>query len=265
MKRLFFILAAVCMAASVMAAELSNEGRVHYNRAMSLLEIATLADDYKKVANELEQVILTDPNYAYTYLYMSRVNRKIGEAEGEAYFTKADKCIKKFYQLAPNEADTYRKEVDENAKSQKNYTKQKAAASLPLVGKWKYPSNPSSWYINVTNNNGKYGISVNAKGRVSVTKVDDYTFDIQIFRQEKMDGKYEDDCNSDADPGYPKSGVYYYDEWRHTDHERITLNGNAVHVKMYRQHTDYYLNGSISHKETHTSAWYFSDDDLIRY
>lgn len=265
MRKILILCIAALMTVSTMAVELSKEGSVHYKRAMSLLQIATLTDDYKKVASELEQVVLTDPDYADTYLQMSRVYRKIGATEGEAYFQKAEKCNNTFFRLAPTETDAFLTEFEAIAIDEGTYKGKKAAATLPLIGKWKFPTNPSTWYIEVTNNNGEYGVSVNTRERVSVTKVDDYTFDIQIFTHKKENARYEDDCSKDADPGYPKSGVYYYDEWRHTDYERVTLNGNAPHIKMYRQHTDYYLNGRISYKETHTNAWYFSDDDLVRF
>ena len=137
--------------------------------------------------------------------------------------------------------------------------------TLSLVGKWGYKTNPSTWYIEVTNDNGQYSLRVNSRYETSVEKIDDYTFDVHSFNHEKKDGRYYDDCSEDADPGYRTRGVYYYDEWYHTDYEHITLKGDAPHVKMYKQHTDYYLRGKNSYKETHLNAWYFTDDDLVRY
>ncbi len=265
MKKVFILLMAALMAVSAMAVELSKEGRAHYNRAMSLLKIATLPEDYKKVAKELEQVVLTDPDYPDTYLQMSRVYRKIGETEGEAYFKKADKCNNTFYQLAPTETDAYLTEWKAIAVDEGTYKGKKAAASMPLLGKWRFAANKRTWYLEVTYDNGKYGLVMNPEFKTTVTRVDDYTFKVQTYWHEKEKGVQEDDCSEDADRGYPTSGVHYYDEWHTTEYEYVKLNGRAPYVETYEQHITHLLRGKITYQETHHNEFYFFNEYLVRY
>lgn len=265
MRKILILCIAALMTVSTMAVELSKEGSVHYNRAMSLLQIATLTDDYKKVASELEQVVLTDPDYADTYLQMSRVYRKIGATEGEAYFQKAEKCNNTFFRLAPTETEAFLTEFEAIAIDEGTYKGKKAAATLPLLGKWKFASNKFTWYLEVTYDDGKYGLKINPEFETTITRLDDYTFKVQNFMNEKEDSVHKDDCSEDADPGYSKRGVYYYDEWHTTEYIRVKLNGQAPHVEMYEQHCVHLLKGKITYQETHHNEFYFFNEYLVRF
>ncbi len=171
-----------------------------------------------------------------------------------------------------NSSSSFRNTSSYNSSSSSSYQSSSASQSntagdgtLPLVGKWRFASNNYDWYIEVTNDNGQYGLRANQDYLTTVTKIDDYTFDVYAVNHKKENSVQEGDCDDNADPGYRRRGVYRYDEWETTDIVRVTLNGNVPHVQMYKQHLVHYLRGRITYEETVNDDFYFFDLDLVRY
>ena len=89
MKQVLLIV--VIIAASVAAygqcnGNLSSKGYAHIKAAQTLADMATTISDWKDVAIEYEQVIVSDPDYAPVYMTLGDLYTKIGNEEFDAFF-----------------------------------------------------------------------------------------------------------------------------------------------------------------------------------
>lgn len=69
--------------------------------------------------------------------------------------------------------------------------------------------------------------------------------------QKKGFRAFTDDCDSEADPGFPDTGTYLYDEYYQEDYYRITLSDNAPTWGFVLGHTDYYYKDNHTYSETY--------------
>lgn len=63
---------------------------------------------------------------------------------------------------------------------------------------------------------------------------------------------YYDDCDSNADPGFPRNGTYNYDASSNRLYTRITLENGSPIIRSVLWHTEYYYHGNTSY--CHTEA-----------
>lgn len=260
MKRIL-LLSIIAISATCFATELSDAGRAHFKAAMALFEIASSNDDYKQVAQEFETVTKSDPNYPDTYINLCKIYGRIGATDGNIYFTKAKEALEKYHALMPNDIDTYNDEKVILETLQKKYNNSPAR----FIGKWKSSPNSKDWFVEIQYITGEFSIKINTDGKYEVKKVNDSSYDIIYYLNKSQSEKFVDDCDSHADSGYPTRGKYYYNSWEATHYERLTLTGKVPRLKLYKQHTEYFLYGQKTYSETTTSEFYFYDDDLIKY
>lgn len=141
MKSRFFIISTIlcvfCLS-SLFAQDLtklSNEGYGHWTAAGTLLSMAKTGDDYQQVANELEKVIQTDPNFEDTYFNLVKVYEQIGVEKGSWALAKAKKYLEEYKRMRPDDSRTVESELIVlqalEKKSKQNIVKR-------FVGKWQY-------------------------------------------------------------------------------------------------------------------------------
>lgn len=113
MNKMILLLVSILMLPMNIAAEepLSAEGRGHFKAALALIEVATSIDEYEQVAAEFEKVVISDPDYADTYINLCKIYGRIGAKKGESYFEKAEAALEKYRQLVPNDTEGFSDEL----------------------------------------------------------------------------------------------------------------------------------------------------------
>ena len=77
---------------------------------------------------------------------------------------------------------------------------------------------------------------------------------------------YIGDCDSDADPGFPRSGTYMNDESYSTMYMRITLTGGVPKTLDALGHCDYYYKGHHTYSDTFSGDFLnIGPRSLVRY
>lgn len=76
---------------------------------------------------------------------------------------------------------------------------------------------------------------------------------------------FYDDCDSDADPGFPRSGTYKYDEYYQNAFYRLCLQGGSVKFGAVLGHTDYYFHDHHTYSETYQFVNLSQKDLLATY
>lgn len=254
MNKLFLSICMIVVSTICCAQELSSTGRPHFKAAMALFDAASSIEDYKQVAQEFEEVVKSDPNYADTYINLSKIYAHIGSVEGNAYFVKAKDALEKYHRLAPNDVETYE---DEKVVLNSFIEKYKRSPAR-YVGKWKIHSvNSKTWFIDVQYAMGEYSITLNPESNSSrdndkyeIKRIDHQTFEIIHTYMVYHDSRYYGDCDSDADSGYPTRGKYYYTYYESTFVEEIILKNNAPFYRTSRIHHEYFLDGAKTYSET---------------
>ena len=247
---------------------LSDQGYGHWMAASKLAELATNVDDYVLIAKEYEEVIETDPSFIEAYMKLVQVYEKIVLEKGEPYFSKAEAALNQYAVLNPGD--------NRNIQSEKAFIQALRSryytGPYRFDGRWCYKSNKTSgnWFIQIKWEGDAYQITFKQTPE-AIESINSTTWDVTFARQEDRGSelrsrhtRYEGDCSSSADPGFPTYGKYYYNSWRTEDIYRITLEGTAPHVRLYKQHCFYYQNGSLTYSETLTNELYFIDNDLVR-
>lgn len=77
-----------------------------------------------------------------------------------------------------------------------------------------------------------------------------YTDKTPEMRRRNLSSFY-DDCDPDADPGFPRTGTYKYDEYYQNAFYRLCLQGGAVKFGAVLGHTDYYFHDIHTYSETY--------------
>lgn len=267
MQKAISLLCVLCLSVFCLGQNLSDEGRGHFKAAMALFEIASSNDDYKQVAQEFEAVTKSDPEYADTYLNLCKIYGRLGTDGGEVYFKKAQEALENYHRLAPEDVNTYNDEKMVLDALQMKYKN----SPTRYVGKWKFKNGAlSTWYIDIQYNMGEYSIILNKEYMgnkdYKVIKIDQYTYDIIEEIIDTKNSTYYGNCDSDADPGYPTGGKYYYNYSKCEFYDRITLKNDApFHTFMYKIHHEFFLNGLKTYSETGTSGMEITEQALVRY
>lgn len=81
-------------------------------------------------------------------------------------------------------------------------------------------------------------------------RLESYTDKMPEMRKRNLSYFY-DDCDSDADPGFPRGGTYKYDEYYQNSFYRLCLQGGAVKFGAVLGHTDYYFHDVHTYSETY--------------
>lgn len=125
------------------AQSITDVGRAHYKAALLLLESASSINDYSLVAEELEAVVQTDPDYPNTYIDLCKIYGRIGSEKGEPYFRKAEEALSRFRQLNPSDSTGYTEESIALNAMKRKYD---ANVILKKTGNW-YLSDGNGNYV----------------------------------------------------------------------------------------------------------------------
>ena len=143
-------------------------------------------------------------------------------------------------------------EVDDDGKNE----------SAKFVGKWGF-SGVEEWFVEITYKNGDYSFFLNpyypyldgevVEKHVTATEFI-YTKKSETDYRPQMRSKgwsyMYDDCDKNADIGYPKTGQYKYDKDVLYSTISISMTGTAPTYCVKKFHTDYYYQESLTYAET---------------
>lgn len=238
---------------------LSKSGVAHWRAAEVLMNMAVSADDYELVATELKKVTESDPNYAPVYMKLGKLYTQIGNDKGESAFDLAEYYYDRCQEVCSDSADAVVVEM-----AILNALRRKFAnGPNRFVGTW------GRWYegkftpnVEISYNGSGYSFrvvgfyanqsnfSVESQSANEIIFTYTSVFDKRDELRKKGWTKYYDDCNGYADPGYPQSGKYYYNEERCKYRLSFAIEGEKVVKKCMMIHTDYYLNGQKTYADT---------------
>ena len=149
---------------------LSDAGYAHWTTANRLMEDADEVEEYILIAEELESVISSDPQFKDTYMTLTRVYEKIAAEKGEPIFRKAEQTLDKYLALFPSEG----REVG----SERTYIaalKEKYRMNIPMsfVGKWRFHG------LEISHANGYFEATIESDNKyqrevVSITSKEDH-------------------------------------------------------------------------------------------
>ncbi len=100
MKRYYLIVAFLVLSVfGLYAQRISEEGRLHWEKADYLYNTAQSSDDYLDVIREYKAVLRSDPNFANAYYNIGKLYIRIEE------FTLASVFLNRYKELVPDEAE----------------------------------------------------------------------------------------------------------------------------------------------------------------
>jgi hypothetical protein len=118
--------------------------------------------------------------------------------------------------------------------------------------------NPDWWEVDIEWDGKSFSFSFRRDDNVLVKQETDnswlfvrtsYTDETPELQKKNLKSVIND-CDSDADPGFPRSGTYKYDEWYTAVYVRITLTGGSPRIINALMHNDYYYHGHHTYSET---------------
>ena len=120
---------------------------------------------------------------------------------------------------------------------------------------------PNYWTVEVLWDGAKFSFKFKAAGAVFVKQENANSW---LFRRDDYEDKKPElrgnnsrsfigDCESDADPGFPRAGTFNYDEYYLTGFYRVTLMNGKVYYKNVLGHIDYYFRGRHTYSNTFVS------------
>ena len=150
-------------------------------------------------------------------------------------------------------------------------TEQVITNPTQYCGKWASRVVPDFWTIDISRNGDQFSFNFKLAGSYELVKQE--TANSWLFRndsyldrrpelQKRNSSSYIDDCDSDADPGFPRSGTYKHDEYFSTWFCRLTLRDGRVYFNSIMCHREYY------YRDIHTYSETFIPDDtgyLVKY
>ncbi len=255
---------AVCVYAQ---SNLSRSGAIHLRAAEALIATATSTDDKLQVAEEYEKVIETDPYFAKAYLEAARIYSALTPELGESVYEKARRHFNCYSDLIPSESDKVESELIVLDAMMRKYNN----GPTKVIGIWRrwVPYNQTYHdYLEVRTSGTGYdlklinpdGLFVSSGGRlkdVDITVNGNFcTIVVQVFHDFRSElrkkgwRKYVDDCDGDADPGFPRYGEYYYNESLTTWYYNVNLSQTPLVMECEKIHTDYYLDGVNTYSDT---------------
>lgn len=260
-----FIIAASIVAYGQCNGNLSSKGYAHIKAAQALTDMATTTSDWKDVAIEYEQVIVSDSEYAPVYMILGDLYTKIGNEEGVEAFNMAE-----YYYNGCKTACADSAYAIEVKLTILNALKRKYSnGPNRFVGTWGTYSDNFRFnkYVDISYDgnsykfkNIDYGNSKNDYGFKIISEMSNeikFEFHTIFDKRDELRNKgwthYYDDCNYLADSGYPTSGIYKYDyeDVRYTF--SISVIDDDVFVNYLELHTDYYLKGQKTYADTESN------------
>ena len=192
-------------------------------------------------------------------LYVKEIGKNLiyrVEYHGNYYATRWHDNSKS-YHVTINDK-TYRCDAPTLSKEEENDD----GKSAKFVGKWGFSSD-GVWFVDISYKNGEYDFFLNPYFPYSDGEIiERHVTATEFIYTKKSETDYRpemrskgwsymyDDCDKNADIGYPKTGQYKYDKDVLYSTISISLTGSVPTYSVKKFHTDYYYQGSLTYAET---------------
>lgn len=273
MKNLLLLFITILFASflTANAQSLSRSGAAHLKAAQTLKSMASTTDDNLQVAEEYEKIIETDPGYAEAYIEAARIYSTLVPQLGMPAYDKAENLFRRYAELRPAEASDVDAELIVLEAMLRKYNN----GPNRLDGIWSQWSRGMNKYVDVLEiRNGGSDVrlidpSWLVAGSIRDVKVtlngDKCTITIQQYWDDRPDLRkkgwthYYDDCDGNADPGFPRYGEYKYNDSLSTWYYYLDLSKTPLVLKCVNIHTEYFLNGNKTYAKTDNNpeSWMF--------
>lgn len=112
---------------------------------------------------------------------------------------------------------------------------------------------PNMWTVEISLNGDDFNFTFKLKDFFEFYKRENENNWLFYHKShEDKSSTYYNDCGSDADPGYPRSGTYNYDETYMTSLYRLTLEDGRPKMRAVLGHANYYYKGVHTYCESFT-------------
>ena len=274
MKKLRFliILISIFGALNSFSQSLSSQGKAHLRAAETLAQSASTGEDYIQVAEEYEKILNTDPSYNNAYLEAAHAYALATPSLGKAAYDKGVNLLNRLKRKDSSfESEIYSEMTVLDAMLKKHNN-----GPSRIYGTWgEYGYNGQFYpFVKITGSGGTPNVEflgywmagevgyikdvrINISGNICYLEFDKY-WDNRPSLRKKGWTHYVDDCDSNADPGYPTTGTYKYDETYSTWCYKIDLAEYPLEAKCLKIHEDFYFKGSHTYSGTDKDTKIFS-------
>lgn len=266
MKKLRFlvILISIFGALNGFSQSLSSQGKAHLRAAETLAQSASTGEDYIQVAEEYEKILNTDPSYNNAYLEAAHAYALATPSLGKAAYDKGVNLLNRLKRKDSSfESEIYAEMTVLDAMLKKHNN-----GPSRIYGTWgEYGYNGQFYpFVKITGSGGTPNVEflgywmagevgyikdvrINISGNICYLEFDKY-WDNRPSLRKKGWTHYVDDCDSNADPGYPTTGTYKYDETYSTWYYKIDLAEYPLEAKCLKIHQNFYCKGSHTYSKT---------------
>lgn len=270
--RFLIILILIFGALNGFSQSLSSQGKAHLRAAETLAQSASTGEDYIQVAEEYEKILNTDPSYNNAYLEAAHAYALATPSLGKAAHDKGVNLLNRLKRKDSSfESEIYAEMTVLDAMLKKHNN-----SPSRIYGTWgEYGHNGQFYpFVKITGSGGTPNVEflgywmagsagnikdvrINISGNICYLEYVQYWDDGPSLR-EKGWTNYVDDCDSNADPGYPTTGTYKYDESYNTWYYKIDLAEYPLEAKCLKIHENFYCKGSHTYSKTDTETKFLS-------
>lgn len=272
--RFLIILISIFGALNGFSQSLSSQGKAHLRAAETLTQSASTGEDYIQVAEEYEKILTTDPSYYKAYLEAAHAYALATPSLGKTAYDEGVSILNRL----KSKTSSYESEIDSEMTVLDAMMKKHNNGPSRIYGTWgEYGYNGDSKFypfVKITGNGGTPNVEflgywmagdagsikdvrINVSGNLCYLEIDQYWNHRPALRKKGWT-HYVDDCDSNADPGYPTTGQYRYDESYNTWYYKIDLSEYPLVAKLLKIHSAYYHGGSHTYSETDTDTKFLS-------
>lgn len=269
--RFLIILISIFGALNGFSQSLSSQGKAHLRAAETLAQSASTGEDYIQVAEEYEKILNTDPSFNDAYIEAAHAYALATPSLGKTAYDKGVSILNRL----KSKTSSYESEIYSEMTVLDAMMKKHNNGPSRIYGTWGQYGNGEFYpFVKITGSGGTPDVEflgywmagsqgsikdvrINVAGNTCYLEFDKYWDDRPSLRKKGWT-HYVEDCDSNADPGYPTTGQYRYDESYNTHYYKIDLAEYPLEAKCYKIHSNYYLKGSHTYSETDTDTKIFS-------
>ena len=261
--RFLIILISILWGLNGFSQSLSSQGKAHLRAAETLAQSASTGEDYIQVAEEYEKILNTDPSYNNAYLEAAHAYALATSSLGKSAYDKGVNILNRL----KSKTSSYESEIYSEMTVLDAMLKKHNNGPSRIYGTWGQYSNGEFYpFVKITGSGGTPNVEflgywmagevgyikdvrINISGNICYLEIDKY-WDNRPGLRKKGWTHYVDDCDSNADPGYPTTGTYKYDETYSTWYYKIDLAEYPLEAKCLKIHEDFYFKGSHTYSGT---------------
>ena len=261
--RFLIILISILWGLNGFSQSLSSQGKAHLRAAETLAQSASTGEDYIQVAEEYEKILNTDPSYNNAYLEAAHAYALATSSLGKSAYDKGVNILNRL----KSKTSSYESEIYSEMTVLDAMLKKHNNGPSRIYGTWGQYSNGEFYpFVKITGSGGTPNVEflgywmagevgyikdvrINISGNICYLEIDKY-WDNRPGLRKKGWTHYVDDCDSNADPGYPTTGTYKYDETYSTWYYKIDLAEYPLEAKCLKIHQNFYCKGSHTYSGT---------------